>query len=317
MKTARTMGVIVFSMILVCQAAFAARTGRTDHGPTVVVPLAIEGAAAIGDDCTDPIVIPGLPYSDPGQTNCGRGNNYDGTCLGFWDEGEDIVYEFTLTAMTFVKITLDPLGTRYVGILVDDACPPDLDCRAAYQGEGDGVKELNLALEAGTYYIMIESWPPPACVPAYNLTVAEFVPPCADAIDLQVQGLPSFDIDTCGGGADLSPTNSCTGFETGAPSEDLEYKTYLTAGELLSVSLTGEDVLAYDASIYLLTDCLDMTSCVAGGDDHETFSYVAENEGWYYLIIDGVTGCGTATVTIDAPVPTEGISWGAVKSMYR
>ena len=154
-------------------------------------------------------------------------------------------------------------------ILIDDSCPADLTCNGFYQGEGYGVKVMNLALEAGTYYIMIDSWPPPACVPAFDLTIEEFVPPCADAIDLQIQSLASFEINTCGGGADLSPTNGCTGFTVGAPSEDLEYKIYLEAGETFSVSLTGEDVYEYDAAIYLLTDCLDMDSCVAGGDDHE------------------------------------------------
>lgn len=316
MTTTKATG-ILFLLLLISQPAFAGKIVGSNHGPTEFIPLSVEGAATVGDDCTDPIMIPGLPYTDTNQANCGRGNNYDATCLGWWDAGEDIVYEFTLAAMTFVKITVDPLGTRYVGILVDDACPPGLDCNSIFLGEGTGVKVMNLKLEAGTYYIMIDSWPPPACVPAFNLTVEEFVPPCANAIDLQIQSLAVFDINTCGAGADLSPTNSCTGFPQGALSEDLEYKIYLAEGETFAVTLTGEDVYTYDASIYLLTDCLDMDSCVAGGDDHEVFSYVAESDGWYYLIIDGVSGCGPATVSIDAPVSTEINSWGTVKSMYR
>ncbi len=317
MTTIKATGILLFLLLLISQPAFAGKIVGANHGPTEIVPLSPEGTTAMGDDCTDPIVIPGLPYTDTNQTNCGRGNNYDATCLGWWDAGEDIVYEFTLAAMTYVKISLDPLGTRYVGILVDDTCPADLSCNAIFQGEGTGVKVMNLALEAGTYFIMIDSWPPPACTPAFNLTLEEFVPPCADAIDLQIQSLPIFDINTCGGGADLSPTNSCTGFTVGAPSEDLEYKIHLAEGETFSVVLTGEDVYTYDASIYLLTDCLDMDSCVAGGDDPENFSYVAEAAGWYYLIIDGVSGCGPATVMIEAPVATEVHSWGLVKSIYR
>lgn len=317
MNSTRATGILVLALLLISQAAMAGNISVADHGPTAIVPVAIEGARAVGDDCTDPIVIPGLPYSDMNQTNCGRGNHYEDTCLGWWDAGEDIVYEFTLAAMTFVKITVDPQGTRYGSILIDDTCPADLDCIAFFEGAGYGPMVMDLALEAGTYYLMIDSWPPPECLPAFDLTVEEFVPPCAEAIDLQIQSLTTFEINTCGGGADLSPTNGCTGFAVGAPSEDLEYKIYLTAGETFAVNLTGEDVYQYDAAIYLLADCLDMDSCVAGGDDHENFSYEVEADGWYYLIVDGVSGCGTATVTIDSPVGAELNSWGTVKSMYR
>ena len=53
-------------------------------------------SAATGDDCTDPIIInlPGdLPFSDLRQTNCGRLDDYDATCMGYYDGGEDIIDE--------------------------------------------------------------------------------------------------------------------------------------------------------------------------------------------------------------------------------
>jgi hypothetical protein len=70
----------------------------TKKGPMHIesnVPLYHGSTKATGDDCTDPIVInlPGdMPYSDLSQTTCGRMNDYDATCLGYYDGGEDIIY---------------------------------------------------------------------------------------------------------------------------------------------------------------------------------------------------------------------------------
>jgi hypothetical protein len=46
----------------------------------VTVPLTPEGMTrAVGDDCTNPIVISTLPFYDE-NTTIGRGNTYDETC---------------------------------------------------------------------------------------------------------------------------------------------------------------------------------------------------------------------------------------------
>ena len=57
--------------------------------------------AATGDGCSDPIIVTlpsGLPYSDTGQTTCGRGDSCSVTCLGSYDGGEDIIYKITVTS---------------------------------------------------------------------------------------------------------------------------------------------------------------------------------------------------------------------------
>ena len=93
------------------------------HGPTINVPLMPEGSTkATGDDCTDPIIIPSIPYSDIGQTTTGRINNYDQTCLYDFDGGEDIIYELTLVSGMILNIELDPKGTPHTGIALSDDC---------------------------------------------------------------------------------------------------------------------------------------------------------------------------------------------------
>ncbi len=115
-------------LLIVSVVAFAAEK-PDGHGPENMVPIAY-GALAIGDDCTDPIVIDALPYSVAGATNCASGNNYFDTCLDSYDSGEDVFYQFTLDAATYIDVTLDPLGTAWAGIAILDACPPAAECVA-------------------------------------------------------------------------------------------------------------------------------------------------------------------------------------------
>jgi hypothetical protein len=138
-----------------------------EHGPTVIVPKATSSRAT-GDDCVDPIVIPGFPYTDV-NTTCGRGNNYEETCLGYYDGGEDIVYQFTLTELTKIGIDLATTAT-WTGVLVTSECPIAMDCETFITGSS-GPKYLEATLDAGTYYIMIDTWPTPDCIPEFTLTI--------------------------------------------------------------------------------------------------------------------------------------------------
>jgi len=321
MKTCLVSSTILAIVCLVAGPVPDAGAGKPpiEHGPTIPVPAPEAGARAAGDDCSDPLIIGGLPYSDFGQTTCGRGNDDDATCLGYYDGGEDIVYLLEVTTPMPVRITMDPRGTSWTGLAIFDGCPETGTCLAQSTGSAATPRVISaLELEPGAYYIMVDTWPAPACIPTFDLSVTYPVtyanPVCELAVDLQDQGLASFPVYTCGALADYNPTNGCTGYQ--AAGEDAVWKIHLTAGRTFSVTLTDED---YDASIYLLTDCEDMNSCVAGGDDPETFSYQTTAEGWYYLIIDGYQsgGCGNAIVTIDAPVPTTTASWGAVKQCYH
>ena len=92
---------------------------QKDPSTIVSLPLAPTGGRDVGDDCTNPIIVSipaDLTYSDIGQTNCGRGNNYDATCLGSYDGGEDIIYRLDVTTATTVNITMNPNGTTWSGM---------------------------------------------------------------------------------------------------------------------------------------------------------------------------------------------------------
>ena len=141
-----------------------------------------------GDVCGDPIVISSLPYSTVSQSTCAFTNDYSGsTCLNMADGGPDVIYSFTLTTATSVEIILigypgpAPLE-QYVwpGILLSDHCPPDFNCIAsANTMTVDGYTPLYLAcnaLQAGTYYVMVDNYPFMHPCYTYDLTIQTCAP---------------------------------------------------------------------------------------------------------------------------------------------
>lgn len=139
------------------------------HGPTVVVPMENKSRAT-GDDCSDPIIIGGFPYTDV-NTTCGRGNTYSETCLGSYDGGEDIVYSFTTTEEKTLVITLTTSDT-WTGMLLTQECPIGANCVNFITGSS-GNKTLNVTVAAGTYYLMLDTWPTPDCISQFTLNIAE------------------------------------------------------------------------------------------------------------------------------------------------
>ncbi|MBN1755139.1 hypothetical protein JW877_02895, partial [bacterium] len=133
-----------------------------------------------GDTCGYPIEInlPGsLPFIDLFQTTCGRINDYDSTCLSPYDGGEDIIYRLNVTVPISIDIMVDPLGTPWTGFSLDSICPPDSDCIVVSTNPtGSPYRERNIDLVPGTYYLMIDTWPFPDCIPSFHLEVKESGP---------------------------------------------------------------------------------------------------------------------------------------------
>ncbi|MHC1778108.1 MAG: carboxypeptidase regulatory-like domain-containing protein [Lentimicrobium sp.] len=147
------------------------------HGPTLELPWVSEGGSrAIGDDCITPIIIGAFPYTDV-NTTVGRGNNYDATCMGSYDGGEDIIYQFTLTTTQMVTASLNPGPTTYTGIGIMDACPMLGTCLGISTNGSATPHAASALLTPGTYYIMIDTWPAPANIPSFTLNVTLSAPP--------------------------------------------------------------------------------------------------------------------------------------------
>lgn len=118
-----------------------------------------------------------LPYEDIAQYTCGRWDDYNSTCLNNYDGGEDILYRLDVDTSVVVDIYLDPLGTNYTAIALTNECPPQGsvydDCIAVAYGANSEVRVLPyLVLEPGTYYLLIDTWPAPDCIPEFNLSIS-------------------------------------------------------------------------------------------------------------------------------------------------
>ncbi|MCP4251377.1 MAG: hypothetical protein GY778_30445, partial [bacterium] len=129
-----------------------------------------------GNDCMQPVVVTlpaDLPYTN-GNTTCGRGDDYDDTCLGDWDGGEDLLYELIVTEDTCVGIVVTDQSTYggWFGFAVDDVCPPSLsDCIATATAYAEIAGLTDVFLTAGTYFVMVDTWPPPDCFGNLTLTI--------------------------------------------------------------------------------------------------------------------------------------------------
>jgi hypothetical protein len=122
-----------------------------------------------GNDCFVPkvVVLPdwGLPHVNT-NTTCGRFNDYWSTCLGSYDGGEDILYELILTADQSLMITAQGVtpSDDWIGMAIDTVCPPGPTCLAHATSSGTTARIDGIHLAAGTYYIMVDSWPAPYCL---------------------------------------------------------------------------------------------------------------------------------------------------------
>lgn len=124
-----------------------------------------------GDDCNNTASI-SVPGSDA-NTTCGRGDVYRDTCLGLYDGGEDMMYEFVLSAETCINAYLSA-DTDYLGLAIDDSCPLDPTTCLGSNTCGYNVFETSieaLTLQAGTYYIQVDTWEPPDCITNFDLTI--------------------------------------------------------------------------------------------------------------------------------------------------
>ena len=233
--------------------------GGSDYGPGDLTIIFTGGGPPEGSDCTNPITVTlpaALPYTDS-NTTCGMINDYFDTCLGYYDGGEDIIYEVTVTSDVTVDITLDPLATTYTGICIDLACPPGVSCidySTNYSASPHGMTGVPLTVAESPYYIMIDTWPSPDCIPDFDLIITEAAPPppnddCADA---QYVDLSSVDTQTLAG-TTIGATVDCPGV---LDWNAVWYEVYLPyAYNNLTVDYCGSDPVLVTVGVVYFWDC--------------------------------------------------------------
>jgi hypothetical protein len=163
--------------------------------------MGLKGERQAGDDCTQPISVTlgagDLPYVTS-DTTYGRYNDYFETDLDKYDGGEDIIYELTLTEPMSLRINV--FGSSWTGVAIDTG-RPGLSCLATAVDHA-GAPSMDVDLAAGTYYLMIDTWPSPdytdftmtintrtpCIVPCPGGATLEGEPDCADDQDDNFNG---------------------------------------------------------------------------------------------------------------------------------
>lgn len=183
---------------------------------TVVLVLGLAGMtwADGGADCASAPTInlpAAMPYADSGTT-CGKGNTYDDACSSSYGGGEDALYILNVTTAGDYLVSLAGTGS-YTAFFVSDGCPDATPtCTGSATASGGNPSGIITFPTAGTYYLMIDTWPSPDCT-AYDLTItAPPTPPandnCASATPIVMNTFGAM-VNTVAATEDESTTTAC------------------------------------------------------------------------------------------------------------
>ena len=158
-----------------------------------------------GEVCDTAIPIPGFPYAVVGQTTNGYADDYAPACLGSYGTGVDVVYTFTLTEPTVIKIDLTNTGSyAYPGVGLFAGCPDVGICVNYYYYYTGDLHIPCTPLEPGVYFILVDNWPSPNFY-NYDLAVSVCEPCVAPVNDDCVNALP-----IVVNGAQICATTECS-----------------------------------------------------------------------------------------------------------
>jgi hypothetical protein len=305
-----------------------------------------------GDTVDDATVIPGLPYSDTGNT-CEYVDRYDEACPFADSSAEDVVYSFTPGSDMWINVDL--CGSSYdTKTYIYDidlnliACNDDF-----YYGSPCGymVSKIQGAPLVGgaTYFIVVDGF---IECGVYLLEVTEYAPPSCEVtcdVDAVPEGEPPLVpgyIDAWNGGCYSDPpvyqlidwANTAAGEAKlcgviGWYDYIVTDTDWFSAISLSEMTFTVES--EYPCNIYLVdpNDCEDIYQYGIATADcgvPATLVVPANPSGIFYFLVKPVAidpppfpvfeFTYYATLTgheWDEPVPQEEMSWGGVKALYR
>lgn len=127
-----------------------------------------------GATCANAIPVT-LPFTATSQSTLCKGNDYNnsstGSCASLYESGEDMVYSLTVGGPQCISITLSGTSSNQAGFLLYENCPGSVGANClGYVGGGNVTGNFSLP-NAGTFYIIVDSWDPPSGV-SYNINIA-------------------------------------------------------------------------------------------------------------------------------------------------
>jgi len=187
--------------------------------------------------CGSPFVIPGIPFASGTQTTCGTVNDY---AAGFapcvsssYGGGEDYVYQLDVTAAPITyQFVLGGAATWKI-LSLHSACPPaSANCLGGVANSaGNGSFNYSFTTN-GTYYLIVDTWPSPACG---EFTLSIGIPPPPPSNDLCAGAIPFPTIPSDGSCANMivntaNATGTADGTCTGTEDDDVWYSFTVPVG---------------------------------------------------------------------------------------
>jgi hypothetical protein len=305
-----------------------------------------------GDTIETATVIPGIPYTDTGNTS-NFNDDYDEQCNSP-STSPDVVYSFTPTSD--VVITVDLCGSMYdTKTYIYDSDQVLLYCDDDYYGDGDPCGSWTSKIEGAhlaggsTYYLVVDGWG--GEFGFYNLSVYEFDCVVTCFPDAVAEGEPPIENgyeDNYNTGCNDDPpilqTIDWANTEEGEawlcgnsgwyfPSEGLYYRdtdwfSVTAIGTEMEITLQSEytsfvvkmieaGVCPAQGEILAISTCGELATL--------TFATTPGEEYWFVVapgFFQGVVTEFQYFLTLtghdwNPPVPTEETNWGAVKALYR
>ena len=223
------------------------------------------------------------------RTTCGTGNGF---AAGFsnvsslYGGGEDGVYSITVPAgggnYTF---SFSATGATYKILSIHSACAPTTANTIGGFTTGSSTSgSTTLTLSAGTYFLIIDTWPSPNCG-QFNLTITR-------------NSVPSVPVnDNCSGATNLPcATNNLAGTTVGTISESapLGYSSnfgvwYKFTGDGQQSVISSTAVFDHEMTIMTGSSCSSF-SLVASVDDFianetESYTFTTINGQQYYIYV--------------------------------
>ena len=229
-----------------------------------------------------------------GLSTCLHGNDYNATCLGSYDGGEDYIIQLEVQQAMHAYLRFDPKGTAWAGFAIDNSCPPDNDCLALSTSSSGQPQYINhVFLQPGTYYIMVDTWPSPNCIPEFELQVTRFYPdPWGVSCDLPLfytlsrEDLPLTIGPEMTSGSEDNYNQTCLGVHDDG--EDLLLSFTLPESLRVNISLDPGGVAGSGFALNLT--CPPTSECLAKVADSLGLEYgvrgVSLPAGTFYMMVD-------------------------------
>ena len=223
-----------------------------------------------GATCGTAVPISSLPYTITGQTTLCKGDDYNNSssssCASLYESGEDMVFSYTTASAQCIQIALSNTSSTVAGFTVYQGCPSSASSNClGFVGGGNVSGNFTLPA-SGTYYIVVDSWSPPAFV-TFDLNVTSSVGNSPNDFPCNATPLPL--------GTTVAGDNRCTNPELPAapscwtPTGTLNTVWYLVSptGTSLNIktilgTLTNTQIALYKGSCGSLTQVTPVgTSC--------------------------------------------------------